>query len=318
MGLPMAMHVCDKYDGLERLHVYSRTAAKVEPLLQRCPQRVQWHDSARQVAEHCEMLVCMVGYPQDVEEVMLHPETGVLAAASGDRTTPVIIDCTTSDPNLAERLAEAAAQRGSIAYDAPVTGGDVGARAGTLSVLVGCDTRRGERERAVRARVERLLQCFAGRVTFFEGVGSGQRAKLANQIDIASTMVGMAEALVYAHRVGLPLAAWLDAVSQGAAASFSLNVLGKRAGLERDFAPGFYVEHFVKDLGIALNEAQRLRLCLPGLALAQQLYLSLMAHGDGRKGTQALLLALERMNGLDGANATEVGNMSAPEREERP
>jgi 3-hydroxyisobutyrate dehydrogenase len=194
---------------------------------------------------------------------------------------------TTSDPSLASEIATAAEAVGSFSVDAPVSGGDRGARNATLSIFAGGNE-------TVINELSPLFK-FMGTVRYMGGPGSGQRAKLGNQIVIASTMVGLVEGMVYAHKSGLDVAKWLEAISTGAAGSKSLELYGKRI-LDRDMAAGFYVHHFVKDLGICLSECQRMGLALPGLALAHQLYVSLMAHGEGGLGTQALILAVERFN----------------------
>lgn len=194
---------------------------------------------------------------------------------------------TTSDPALAAEIAEAARAGSCAAIDAPVSGGDRGARAGTLSIFAGGDE-------AVVRRLEPLFGCM-GTVRYMGGPGQGQRAKLGNQIAIASTMVGLVEGMMYAHKAGLDVGRWLEAISTGAAGSKSLDLYGKRI-LDRDMEAGFYVHHYVKDLGICLKECQSMGLALPGLALAHQLYVSLMAHGEGELGTQALILVIERLN----------------------
>jgi 3-hydroxyisobutyrate dehydrogenase-like beta-hydroxyacid dehydrogenase len=196
---------------------------------------------------------------------------------------------TTSDPSLAVEIADAAASKSCLSLDAPVSGGDRGARNGTLSIFAGGEA----------ALVSRLNPIFSllGKVNYMGGPGKGQFAKLANQITIASTMVGLIEGLIYAHKAGLDLQTYLDAISSGAAGSKSLDLYGKRI-LERDFTAGFYVNHFVKDLGICLRESEKMGVALPGLALAQQLYVSLKARGEGDLGTQALILALERLNNV--------------------
>lgn len=194
---------------------------------------------------------------------------------------------TTSEPSLAVEIANSAAEKACFSIDAPVSGGDRGARNAALSIFAGGD----------ESIVKRLNPIFTllGKVNYMGGPGKGQFAKLANQITIASTMVGLIEGLIYAHKAGLDLSLYLDAISTGAAGSKSLDLYGQRI-LKRDFEAGFYVNHFVKDLGICLRECQSMGIALPGLALAQQLYVSLKAHGEGDLGTQALILALERLN----------------------
>ncbi len=267
-----------------RLTVHNRTKRKAERLLER---GAAWADSPRTVAEHSDVVFTMVGFPTDVRTVILGSD-GVLA---GCRPGCVIVDMTTSEPSLAVEIAAEAAQRGVHAIDAPVSGGDVGAREARLSIMIG-----GQAE-----VVEALMPLFEllGKTIVHHGPpGCGQHAKLVNQILIASNMVGVCEGLLYAFKAGLDLQAVLRSVASGAAGSWSLTNLGPRI-IANDFAPGFFVEHFIKDMGIALAEAKRMSLATPGLALAHQLYLSLQAHGGGRNGTQALQLALAELSNID-------------------
>ena len=194
---------------------------------------------------------------------------------------------TTSDPSLAEEISVSARSGSCYSVDAPVSGGDRGAKEGKLSIFAGG-------ERPIVEWITPLFSCL-GTVNFMGGSGSGQRAKLGNQIAIASTMVGLVEGMMFAHKSGLNVGEWMEAISSGAAGSKSLTLYGERI-LRRDMAAGFFVHHFVKDLGICLKECQSMGLSLPGLALAQQLYLSLVAYGEGNLGTQALILAIERLN----------------------
>jgi 3-hydroxyisobutyrate dehydrogenase len=267
-----------------RLTVHNRTKRKAEPLLER---GAAWADCPRAVAENADVVFTMVGFPADVRNVVLGPE-GVLA---GCRPGCVIVDMTTSEPSLAAEIAAEAARRGVHAIDAPVSGGDVGAREARLSIMIG-----GRPE-----VVEALMPCFEllGKTIVHHGPpGAGQHAKLVNQILIASNMVGVCEGLLYAYKAGLDLQSVLRSVASGAAGSWALTNLGPRI-IANDFAPGFFVEHFIKDMGIALAEAKRMGLATPGMALAHQLYLSLQAHGGGRNGTQALQLALARLSNID-------------------
>ena len=261
--------------------VYARAPAKAESLV---AAGASLADSPAAVAAASDVVFTMVGNPGDVRAVVLDPTTGALA---GLAPGGVLVDMTTSDPTLAAEIAASAAAAGCSAVDAPVSGGDRGARNATLSIFAGGDA-------AVVARLAPLFKLM-GNALYMGGPGAGQRAKLGNQIAIASTMVGLVEGMVYAHKAGLDVAKWLEAISTGAAGSKSLELYGKRI-LKRDMAAGFYVRHFVKDLGICLSECQAMGLSLPGLALAQQLYVSLMAHGEGGLGTQALILAIERLN----------------------
>jgi len=262
--------------------VFTRTKSKAASLLD---AGAEWADSPRTVAERCPVVCTMVGFPPDVRQVYFGDD-GVLAAA---QPGALLIDFTTTEPSLAVEIAEQAAARGAFAIDAPVSGGDVGARNATLSIMLG-----GEAA-AVDAALP-LLQRLGKSIVRQGGPGTGQHTKMCNQIVIAGTMVGMCEALIYGHRAGLDLATMLASIRGGAAGCWSLDNYAPRI-LKRDFAPGFFVEHFIKDMGIALREAERMNLALPGLALVHQLYVALKAQGHGRKGTQALMLALETLNG---------------------
>lgn len=266
------------------LTVYNRTASKAQPLVDAGARLVS---CPLEVAEASDVVFTMVGYPSDVREVIAG-SNGVLAGlAEGG----IVVDLTTSEPGLAAELAALAMNQGKFVLDAPVTGGDVGAKKGTLSIMV------GGHEAAVK-EITPLLDCFASSVKVFGGPGAGQHCKMANQIGIATSMLGMCEGLMYAHVAGLDLETYLAAIAGGGAGSFSVQSYAPRI-LKRDMLPGFYVEHFVKDLGIALEACKQLKISLPGLALAQQLYVSLTACGDGRLGTQALILTLERLNGKE-------------------
>ncbi|MFN8188699.1 MAG: NAD(P)-dependent oxidoreductase [Gaiellales bacterium] len=281
MGLSMCGHlVAAGYPAT----VFTRTRGRAQPLLDR---GAVWGGSPAEVAASSDVVFTIVGYPADVREVILG-EQGVLSAA-GSGTT--IVDMTTSEPSLAVEIHAAAAAKGVGAIDAPVSGGDVGAKNATLSIMVGGD---GE----VVERVRPLLEVMGKTIVHQGGAGAGQHTKLVNQVLIATGMIGVCEALLYAHRAGLDPATVLESVAGGAAGSWSLSNYGPRM-LAGSFDPGFMVEHFVKDMGIALAEARRMRLSLPGLALAEQLYVALIAQGHGRMGTHSLILALASLSDLD-------------------
>ncbi len=266
---------------------YNRTRAKAEPLL---TAGAHWAESPRALAAASDVIFTMVGYPADVRQVIL----GSDGALAGCKPGNILVDMTTSEPSLAVEIARVAAERGVYAIDAPVSGGDIGAREAKLSIMLGGDAN----------VIEALRPCWqAMGKTFVRqgGPGAGQHTKMVNQILIAGNMVGLCESLLYGYKAGLDLEMVMQSVSGGAAGSWSLSNLGPRI-LRNDFSPGFFVEHFIKDLGIALAEAKRMNLCLPGLALAQQLYVSLQAHGQGRSGTQALQLALAAMSDVDWQN----------------
>jgi 3-hydroxyisobutyrate dehydrogenase len=264
--------------------VYNRTRGRAEPLL---ASGAIWAETPAAVARTADVVFTMVGYPADVRAVLLGAD-GVLAGAAPGA---IVVDMTTSEPSLAVEVAARALQQGVHGVDAPVSGGDVGAREARLSIMVGGD----------RAVVDALAPLFAlmGKTIVHQGgPGAGQHTKMVNQVLIASNMIGVCEALLYGYRAGLDLPTVLTSVGSGAAGSWSLANLGPRIIANR-FEPGFFVEHFIKDMGIALAEAQRMGLALPGLALAQQLYLALAAQGHARDGTHALELALARLSGID-------------------
>jgi 3-hydroxyisobutyrate dehydrogenase len=226
----------------------------------------------------------MVGFPEDVREVYFG-EGGILA---GSKPGTILVDMTTTSPSLAQKIYQVAASKSVQAIDAPVSGGDLGARAGTLSIMAGGN------EEVVKA-ITPLLKIMGRQIVHQGGAGSGQHAKMCNQIVIASTMIGVCECLLYGHKAGLDLATMLRSLTKGAAACWTLDNMAPRI-LKRDFDPGFFVEHFIKDMSIALDEAQHLNIALPGLALVHQLYLALRAQGHGKLGTQALMLALEELS----------------------
>ena len=279
MGAHMCGHVIEAG---YKVKVTSRTKDKALSLVER---GATWCPTPAGVADGADIVVTMVGYPADVQEVMLGPD-GVLCAA---RPGTVIADMTTSEPQLAKEIFQVAARKRVGSLDAPVSGGDVGARNATLAIMVG-----GLEEDFRRALS--VFQCLGKTVTFEGGPGAGQHTKMANQVAIASGMVGVCEALLYAQRADLDVAKVVDTVAPGAAGSWSLSNYAPRA-LRGDFEPGFKVDHFMKDLGIALAEARRMKLALPGLALAEQLYEATSAQGLGGKGTHSLLLALAELSG---------------------
>ena len=261
--------------------LFSRTRARAEALIER---GAEWVETPAEAATRSEVVFTMVGFPADVREVVLG-DRGTLAGA---REGSVLVDMTTSEPTLAREIRAAAVERGVESIDAPVSGGDIGARNATLSIMVGGDAGAVE-------RVRPLFEVMGKTIVRQGEAGAGQHAKMVNQVLIATGMIGVCEALLYAYRAGLDLETVLTSVSGGAAGSWSLTNYAPRM-LAGDFEPGFFVEHFIKDMEIALAEARRLDLALPGLALAHELYLALRAQGGGRKGTQALLLALARLS----------------------
>lgn len=279
MGHSMCGHMIDAG---HQVSVFTRSRRKAEALIQR---GAQWCDSPQHAAQQSSVVFCMVGYPQDVEQVILGPQ-GVLTADMRGKT---VVDMTTSSPDLAVAIHREADARGAAALDAPVSGGDIGARDATLAIMVGGDQK-------IFDRVLPLFQLLGKNIAFMGPAGMGQHTKMCNQILIAGTMIGVVESLLYAQRTGLDPDRVIDVIGQGAASSWSINNLGRRIA-RNDFDPGFYIRHFVKDMGIALQEARRMNLSLPGLALVHQFYVAAMAQGDQELGTQALYKILARMNG---------------------
>lgn len=271
--------------------VFNRTAAKAATLLER---DARWAESPAEVAAASDVVCTMVGFPDDVREIYFG-SGGIFESV---REGMVLVDMTTTDPQSARTIDAEARGRGAYAVDAPVSGGDVGARQATLSIMAG-----GE-PAAVQA-VRPILEILGKNIVHHGPAGSGQHAKMCNQIVIAGTMIGVCESLLYAVRAGLDPEKVLQSISRGAASCWALDNLVPRM-MRRDFAPGFYVEHFIKDMGIALKEAERMNLSLPGLALVHQLYVAVKAQGHGRKGTQALFLALETLAGADPVRPKEV------------
>ena len=273
MGVSMAKHLMAAGHPLV---IHTRTRARAEPLL---AAGAQWAESPLAVAEQAEIVCSMVGYPEDVEVTHLGPQ-GTLSAA---KAPALLIDFTTSSPALAQRIAERGATLGTRTIDAPVSGGDVGARNATLSIMC------GGTEAAFQAA--RPVLDLLGKTVVLQGpAGSGQHTKMVNQLLIAGTMLGMAEALSYAKKAGLNPETVLQSVGGGAAASWSLTNLAPRI-LKSDFAPGFFIEHFLKDLRIALDEARALGLDLPCATAAERTYRALAEAGYARAGTQAIVHA---------------------------
>jgi 3-hydroxyisobutyrate dehydrogenase len=246
-------------------------------------QGAQWADSPQAVATQSDVVLAIVGFPKDVREVFL----GTAGALAGAKPGAVLIDMTTSQPALAREIHAAAIAKGVAALDAPVSGGDVGAKNAALSIMVGGDD-------AVVAAMRPLLACMGKTIVHQGPAGSGQHTKMVNQILISGTLNGVCEALLYAKSAGLDPKIVLESVGGGAATSWQLMNLGPRI-IERNFEPGFYAEHFQKDMDIALEEARRMNLALPGLGLVAQLFNALAAQGLGRKGTHALIQVLEKM-----------------------
>jgi len=281
MGASMCGHLLDTGFAVT---VFTRTREKAESLL---AQGASWADSPRSVAQQSDVVFSIVGFPADVREVLLG-ENGALA---GCREGCVLVDMTTSEPSLAIEIAAQAATKNVTSIDAPVSGGDVGAKAGTLSIMIGGDAE----------TVEELAPCWDAMGSTWVhqgGPGAGQHTKMVNQTLIGAGMVGICEALLYGYRAGLDLETVMKSIASGAAGSWSLTNLGPRI-IAGNFDPGFFVEHFIKDMGIVLAEARKMNLALPGMALAEQLYQALAAQGHSKKGTHALMLALARLSAID-------------------
>jgi 3-hydroxyisobutyrate dehydrogenase len=279
MGASMAGHL---QKAGHTLSVFSRTRKKAEGLIEK---GAQWYDSPAEVSANAEIVFSIVGHPSDVREVYLG-EQGIL---SGSPLCSIVVDMTTSQPSLAATIFQAAEEKGIEALDAPVSGGDIGAREAKLAIMVG-----GNRE--TFEKVLPIFQLMGPTISYMGGPGNGQHTKVCNQVVVAGNMIGACEALLYASKQGLDMQQVIDIVGKGAAASWSINNLGPRI-VKGDYDPGFFVEHFIKDMGIALEESAAVGLSLPGLALVQQLYIAVKAQGHGRSGTQALFLALKALNG---------------------
>jgi len=278
MGQSMCGHLMN--DGYE-MYVFNRSKEKTESLIDK---GAHWCETPAQVAKHADIVFTIVGYPNDVEDVYLG-QNGIIDSA---KPGSILIDMTTSEPSLAQKIAQKALEKDIRVLDAPVSGGDVGAKQGTLAIMVG-----GDQE--VFDEVLPLFQLMGENISLLGPAGCGQHTKMSNQILIASTMIGTVESLLYAHNAGLDRDSVIDIIGKGAAASWSINNLGRRM-VKGNFDPGFFVKHFVKDMGIALKEAERMNLSLPGLALANQFYIAAMRQGYEDLGTHALYKVFESLN----------------------
>lgn len=271
MGRSMAAHLMKAG---HTLIVYNRTKSKATDLIR---SGAKWRDTVAEVATESDIVITIVGYPQDVEETYLG-EKGIIPHA---KRGSYLIDMTTSKPSLAQTIHKEALSKSMYALDAPVSGGDIGARNGTLSIMVGGD------EDAFTA-VKPLFDLMGNNVVYQGAAGAGQHTKMCNQIAIASNMMGVCEAVAYAKRAGLNPDVVLKSIESGAAGSWSLSNLAPRM-IKEDFAPGFYIKHMIKDMRIALESAEEMGLMTPGLALAKSLYDKLAAQGEEESGTQALV-----------------------------
>ena len=275
MGNPMASHILK--EGYE-LYVYNRTSAKTQSLV---ASGAQACDSPGSVAEMCDIIFAIVGFPKDVETVFLGSNGIVEKAKPGS----IIVDMTTSTPDLAKKIASVAIKKGLHSLDAPVSGGDVGAKSGMLSIMVG-----GKKE--IFNRVLPLFELMGSNVVYQGSAGSGQHTKMANQIGIASSMLAMCESLTYAKAAGLDQKTVLKSISSGAAGSWSLTNLAPRI-LRDDYEPGFFVRHFIKDMQIAIDSSEAMGIPIPGLKVAKAKFDQIADQGLDNKGTQAVIKAYE-------------------------
>jgi 3-hydroxyisobutyrate dehydrogenase len=270
MGKSMAGHLLKAGYPLV---VYTRTKEKASELIK---HGAEWAETPLEVAKKANVIITIVGYPADVEEVYLG-ENGII---TNGRENTYVIDMTTSTPTLAKKIYEEAGKKGMHAIDAPVSGGDIGARDAKLSIMAGGD-------RDAFLAVEPIFNLLGTNIVYQGKAGAGQHTKMCNQIAIASNMIGVCEAVVYAEKAGLDPRTVLQSISSGAAGSWSLSNLAPRI-IDGNFEPGFYIKHFIKDMNIALDEAEAMDMMTPGLALAKKMYAELSEKGEENSGTQAL------------------------------
>jgi len=281
MGKPMAIHLLNAG---YTVNVNNRTKIKAQELIDKGSV---WYDTPAELVKDSDIVVTIIGYPKDVEQVYFGAD-GIFEELKQNTT---LIDMTTTKPSLAVKIYEQAKKAGAHFIDAPVSGGEIGAINGTLSIMIGGD------EKTVNM-IMPVFEVFGKNMVYQGAAGSGQHTKMCNQITIAGTMIGICESLIYGYKAGLDLKIMLESISKGAAGCWGLDVLAPKI-VKGDYAPGFMVDHLVKDLSIALEEAEAMNLSLPGLALAKQLYISLKAQGKGTAGTQALYLVLQKLSSLD-------------------
>lgn len=280
MGKSMCLHLINSGN---TAYIYNRTKQKAAELLEK---GAFWCDSPEEVAEKSEIIFSIVGFPEDVEKIILD-EKGILKSA---KQGSVIVDMTTSSPILAKKIYEICKNKGIYSLDAPVSGGDIGAREGKLAIMVGGD-------RDVYDKALPFFKIMGENIAYMGKAGAGQHTKMSNQILIAGTMIGVVESLLYAYKTGMNLDSVIDVIGKGAASSWSINNLGKRIA-KGDFDPGFFIKHFIKDMGIALDEAKRINLALPGLSLAHQFYIAATSLGYENLGTQGLYKVFQKMNNI--------------------
>lgn len=271
MGASIVKHLLNaNYD----VTVFNRTKEKALPLLE---LGAKWADSPKKAAINKDIIFTMVGFPSDVEEVYCG-ENGIFQSA---KNGTIVVDMTTSEPSLAKKLYEIAKEKGIHSIDAPVTGGDIGAKNGTLSIMVG-----GDKE--VFEQIKPILSTFGNNIVYQGEAGSGQHTKMCNQILVTTNMIGVCESIYYGMKAGLDINRVFESISTGAAGSWSFSNLGPRI-IKGDLEPGFYIKHLLKDIKIVLDEAEKMNLQLPGVELARKLYNTLLEKGYGEKGTQALI-----------------------------
>jgi len=280
MGNPMCFHLIDA--GHE-LYIYNRSKRKAENLID---QGANWCESPKDVAVKSEIIITIVGFPKDVLEIYFN----VNGIFEGIKPNTILIDMTTSEPKIAREIFQKAKEKNAFSLDAPVSGGEKGAIEGKLAIMVG-----GEHE--IYEKVLPLFKKLGENISYMGKAGSGQHTKMSNQILIASTMVGVVESLLYAYKAGIDLNDVINVIGKGAAASWSINNLGRKIA-QNDFNPGFFIKHFIKDMGIALQEAKNMNISLPGLSLVHQFYLSAKAMGFENLGTQGLYKVFERINNI--------------------
>jgi 3-hydroxyisobutyrate dehydrogenase len=278
MGKSMCAHILNAG---HTVYVYNRTKQKAAFLVE---NGAFWCESPEEVAEKSDIIFSIVGFPEDVEEIILGHK-GILKRA---KQGTVIVDMTTSSPILAVKIYKIAKDKGIFFLDAPVSGGDIGAREGKLAIMVGGD-------RDIYDRAKPLFEIIGENIAHMGEAGSGQHTKMANQILIAGTMIGVVESLLYAYKTGMDLDSVIDVIGKGAASSWAINNMGRRIA-KGDFDPGFYIKHFIKDMGIALDEAKRMNLSLPGLALVHQFYIAATSLGYESLGTKGLYKVLQKIN----------------------
>jgi len=281
MGNPMVGHLLKAG---YKVNVNNRTKSKAENLI---AMGCEWFETPAEIAANSDVIVTIIGFPKDVEECYFG-EQGIFKTI---KPGSLLIDMTTTTPSLAVRIFEEGQKRKVECIDAPVSGGQVGAINGALSIMMG-----GNKE-SVDAALP-IFQAFGKNMVYQGSAGKGQHTKMCNQITIAGTLIGVCEGLIYGLKAGLDLNTMLESISKGAAGCWSLEILAPKV-VKGDFSPGFSIDNFVKDINIALQEAEAMRLSLPGLALVKQLYVSVQAMGKGSCGNQALYLALEKLADMD-------------------